>query len=52
MTAGRVTGVDHVSLPMQDAEAMVAFYRALGFDVAEHKPVVSVYAGSQNTWAS
>jgi catechol 2,3-dioxygenase-like lactoylglutathione lyase family enzyme len=42
-----VTGLDHVSLPMQDTEAMVAFYRALGFDVAEHKAVVSVYAGEQ-----
>ena len=26
-----VTGFDHVSLPMHDDEAMVAFYRALGF---------------------
>ena len=40
-------GLDHVSLPMQDTDAMVTFYRALGFDVAEHKAVVSVYAGEQ-----
>ena len=26
---------------------MVAFYRALGFDVAEHPAVVSVYVGNQ-----
>jgi len=45
--AGRVAGIDHVSLPMRDSDAMVAFYRSLGFDVAEHPPVVSVYAGNQ-----
>jgi catechol 2,3-dioxygenase-like lactoylglutathione lyase family enzyme len=42
-----ITGFDHVSLPMQDTDAMVAFYRALGLDVAEHKAIVSVYAGEQ-----
>jgi catechol 2,3-dioxygenase-like lactoylglutathione lyase family enzyme len=42
-----VSGFDHVSLPMQDTDAMVAFYRALGFDVAEHPHVVSVYVGHQ-----
>ena len=42
-----VAGFDHVSLPMQDTDAMVAFYRALGFDVAEHPHVVSVYVGDQ-----
>jgi catechol 2,3-dioxygenase-like lactoylglutathione lyase family enzyme len=47
MSLGRIAGIDHVSLPMQDTEAMVAFYRSLGFDVAEHPPVVSVYAGTQ-----
>jgi catechol 2,3-dioxygenase-like lactoylglutathione lyase family enzyme len=41
------SGFDHVSLPMQDEDAMVAFYRALGFDVEERKAVVSVYAGNQ-----
>ncbi len=47
MTAERIVGLDHVSLPMQETEAMVAFYRSLGFDVAEREPVVSVYAGDQ-----
>ena len=47
MTTGRIAGIDHVSLPMEDTEAMVAFYRSLGFGVTEHPPVVSVYAGSQ-----
>jgi catechol 2,3-dioxygenase-like lactoylglutathione lyase family enzyme len=42
-----VAGFDHVSLPMQDTDAMVAFYRALGFEIAEHPHVVSVYAGDQ-----
>jgi catechol 2,3-dioxygenase-like lactoylglutathione lyase family enzyme len=32
---------------MRDSDAMLAFYRSLGFDVAEHPPVVSVYAGNQ-----
>jgi catechol 2,3-dioxygenase-like lactoylglutathione lyase family enzyme len=47
MLSDRVSGVDHVSLPMQHADAMVAFYRALGFDVAEHPHFVSVYVGDQ-----
>ena len=42
-----IRGFDHVSLPMQRTDEMVAFYRALGLDVAEHPHVVSVYAGDQ-----
>jgi catechol 2,3-dioxygenase-like lactoylglutathione lyase family enzyme len=42
-----VAGIDHVSLPMQDADAMPAFYRALGFDVVEQRAIVSVHAGAQ-----
>jgi catechol 2,3-dioxygenase-like lactoylglutathione lyase family enzyme len=42
-----IAGIDHASLPMQNTEAMVTFYRSLGFDVAEQKAVVSVYAGPQ-----
>ena len=45
--AGKIRGFDHVSLPMQHTEAMVAFYRSLGLQVAEHPHVVSVYAGNQ-----
>lgn len=45
--AGRISGLDHVSLPMQNTQAMVAFYRSLGSDVAEHPHVVSVYVGNQ-----
>jgi catechol 2,3-dioxygenase-like lactoylglutathione lyase family enzyme len=32
---------------MRETDSMVTFYRSLGFDVSEHPPVVSVYAGSQ-----
>jgi catechol 2,3-dioxygenase-like lactoylglutathione lyase family enzyme len=42
-----IVGFDHVSLPLQHTEAMAAFYRALGLDVAETKHLVSVYAGDQ-----
>ncbi len=45
--AGRICGFDHVSLPMQQTEAMVAFYRSLGLEVVEHPHVVSVYVGDQ-----
>jgi catechol 2,3-dioxygenase-like lactoylglutathione lyase family enzyme len=44
---GRVRGFDHVALPMQNTEAMVAFYRRLGFDVAEGPTACSVYIGEQ-----
>jgi catechol 2,3-dioxygenase-like lactoylglutathione lyase family enzyme len=44
---GAIHGFDHVSMPMQDTEAMVAFYRLLGLDVAENPHVVSVYVGNQ-----
>jgi catechol 2,3-dioxygenase-like lactoylglutathione lyase family enzyme len=42
-----INGFDHVSLPMQNDDAMVAFYRALGCDVTELSHVVSVYVGDQ-----
>jgi catechol 2,3-dioxygenase-like lactoylglutathione lyase family enzyme len=47
MARDTVAGFDHVSLPMQHTDAMIAFYRALGFDVVEREPIVSVYAGDQ-----
>jgi len=43
--AGRVRGFDHVALPMQNTEAMLAFYRGLGFDVTENAVACSVYIG-------
>jgi catechol 2,3-dioxygenase-like lactoylglutathione lyase family enzyme len=45
--AGRVRGFDHVALPMQNAEAMVTFYRGLGFQTNETAGAVSVYVGDQ-----
>lgn len=45
--AGAIGSFDHVSLPMQHTDAMVAFYRSLGLSVAEHPHVVSVYVGKQ-----
>jgi catechol 2,3-dioxygenase-like lactoylglutathione lyase family enzyme len=42
-----VRSFDHVSLPMQDAEPMVAFYRSLGFDVSESPHLISVHLGDQ-----
>jgi catechol 2,3-dioxygenase-like lactoylglutathione lyase family enzyme len=47
MSRNPIVAFDHVSLPMQDTPAMVAFYRSLGFDVVEHPHVVSVYVGDQ-----
>ncbi|HJZ75556.1 MAG TPA: VOC family protein [Vicinamibacterales bacterium] len=45
--SGKVAGFDHVALPMQNSEAMLAFYRALGFEMTETPNAVSVYVGSQ-----
>jgi catechol 2,3-dioxygenase-like lactoylglutathione lyase family enzyme len=42
-----IRGFDHVSLPMQHADAMVAFYRSLGWDVVETPHLVSVHVGDQ-----
>jgi catechol 2,3-dioxygenase-like lactoylglutathione lyase family enzyme len=43
---GSVRGFDHVALPMQNTEAMISFYRALGFQLAENAQSVSVYVGN------
>ena len=44
---GKVRGFDHVALPMQNTEAMVAFYKRMGFEVAENAAACSVYIGDQ-----
>src|ERR1700744_6185208 len=49
-TTGRVRGFDHVALPMENEEAMMAFYRGLGFDVAENPVACSVIARSCTTF--
>ena len=43
--AGRIRGFDHVAVPMQNTEAMLAFYRALGLQMNETAGAVSVYVG-------
>ena len=45
--SGRIRGFDHVALPMQNTGAMLAFYRALGLQVAENAQACSVYIGDQ-----
>ena len=42
-----ITGFDHVSLPLRDADAMAAFYRALGLAVDETDHLVVVHLGDQ-----
>ena len=46
-STGKVSGFDHVALPMQNMEAMIAFYRRLGFEIRETANAVSVYVGGQ-----
>ena len=45
--AGRITGFDHVAVPMLDVERMVRFYRDLGFEVREGARICSVHCGDQ-----
>jgi len=45
--AGSIRGFDHVALPMQNTEAMLAFYRGLGCQVSETANACSVYIGDQ-----
>ena len=42
-----IRGFDHVALPMEHTEEMLAFYRSLGLQVIENKNACSVYVGSQ-----
>jgi len=42
-----IAGFDHVALPLRDADAMAAFYRALGFPVEETPYLVVVRVGDQ-----
>ena len=41
-----VRAFDHVALPLQNVDAMIAFYRALGFEVEENPQVCVVRFGS------
>ena len=42
-----VRGFDHVALPMENTDAMIAFYRGLGLEVFENANACSVYIGDQ-----
>ena len=44
---GPIAAFDHVAVPMQNTEAMVAFYRALRFDVMEGARTCSVHMANQ-----
>ena len=44
---GRVRGLDHVAIPMRDADAMVKFYKGLGLETTENANAVSVHIGEQ-----
>ena len=45
--AGAIRGFDHVAVPLQNTDAMLAFYRALGLQLNETATAVSVYVGDQ-----
>jgi len=45
--AAGIRGFDHVALPMEHTEEMLAFYRALGLQVIENANACSVYVGNQ-----
>lgn len=42
-----IRGFDHVALPMEHTEEMLAFYRGLGLQVVENANASSVYVGNQ-----
>lgn len=42
-----IRGFDHVALPMERTDEMLAFYRALGLQVVENANACSVYIGNQ-----
>ena len=42
---GPIRSFDHVAAPMRNTEAMVRFYRALGFGVMEGERICSVHFG-------
>ena len=43
--AGMISGFDHVAVPMHNVEAMLRFYRDLGFHVKEGERICSVHFG-------
>ncbi len=45
--SGTVIGFDHVAVPMQNVDAMAAFYSSLGLSVAESPYLLRAHAGDQ-----
>lgn len=45
--SSNIRGFDHVALPMERTEQMLAFYRGLGLRVVENPNACSVYIGEQ-----
>jgi catechol 2,3-dioxygenase-like lactoylglutathione lyase family enzyme len=45
--AAGATALDHVAIPIQNVDAMAAFYRALGFTVRDGAQILSVHFGDQ-----
>jgi catechol 2,3-dioxygenase-like lactoylglutathione lyase family enzyme len=46
-TAPGIRGFDHVAIPIQNVEAMIAFYRSLGLEVKQGGQRVAVHFGDQ-----
>ena|SRR5258706_2195442 len=44
--SGNARGFDRVALPPQNTDAMLAFYRKIGFQAVESAQAVSVYVGN------
>ena len=42
-----IRSFDHVAIPIQNVDAMLSFYRALGFGVNDNGPRYSVHFGDQ-----
>jgi catechol 2,3-dioxygenase-like lactoylglutathione lyase family enzyme len=46
-TGSGIRGLDHVAVPMQNTDAMLAFYRGLGLEITETPRACSVHIGAQ-----
>jgi catechol 2,3-dioxygenase-like lactoylglutathione lyase family enzyme len=46
-TGSGIRGLDHVAVPMQNTDAMLAFYRGLGLEITETPRACSVHIDSQ-----
>jgi catechol 2,3-dioxygenase-like lactoylglutathione lyase family enzyme len=44
-SGGRISGFDHVAVPMRNEQSMIEFYRSLGFIVNEGTRICSVHFG-------